>query len=144
TMVDAPTAQRLLAERDAYLAAERDRSPWLAPLRAFAAVMIVAVVTAGASLYLALFYPPSERRPQRLALLATIGAACFAVAIWGATVAPDALYLVATLPTLFFGAVLVIVYDQRCSLLLMGLHAAMVAAALQLPLSFAIALLAVG
>lgn len=142
--VDATTAQRLYAERDAFSQVIATESPAIPYLRALAAIAIVAVATAGASLYLALFYPPAERRPSRLLLLAIVGASCFAIALWGATVAPTALFLVATLPTLFFGTVVVIVYDQRCALLLMGLHAALVAATLQLPLSFAIAILAVG
>ncbi|MGP1311088.1 MAG: HDIG domain-containing metalloprotein, partial [Phycisphaerales bacterium] len=114
------------------------------PVRALSAFPTVGATTPGAGLHLALFYPPSERRPARLALLAAIATGCFGIAVWGADVAPNALYLVATLPTLFFGAVLVIVYDQRCALLLIGLHAALLSIALQLPLSFALGALAVG
>ncbi len=143
-LIDPSVAPRLHAERDAFLALERAESPILPPLRAASAFVIVAVATLGSALYLALFYPPSERRPSRLALIAAIGAGAFAIAIWGADIAPSALFLAATLPTLFFGVVLVIVYDQRCALLLMGLHCALVTATLQLPLSFALAILAVG
>lgn len=140
-IIDASRAELMLAEREAYRAAEAREHPLSRPLRGLATVTLFAIATLGASLYIVVFYPAGERRPSRLLLVALLALVTFFVAAWAAEVSPGATYLVATLPTLFFASVLVIVYDQRCALLMGGLHAALLAATLQLPLAFAMALL---
>ncbi len=118
----------------------RERLDAASALLSGAGLLGVSVLLAGAlGGYIGVFYRPLATSPWRLAALAGLICATFALATHGTLAYPAVLWFTSVAPTILLALICVIAYDRRLVLAVAGSQALLVALAIDLPVSQVIA-----